>query len=93
MVLLTLTSAAKSAVELYNQHSHDASLEDASLSEPVIGGPISHAQLITVARFLRDTHAPSNDDFRLDILLKGASIYVPPPKPKPQPVNTFPHVC
>jgi hypothetical protein len=89
MVLLTLTPAAKSAVELYNQLSdqqhHDSSSEP-SLSEPTVGAPVSHAQLIQVARSLRESQLPNENDFRLDTLLKGANIYVPPPKPKPQPV-------
>lgn len=89
MVLLTLTPLAKSAVELYNQssdHKHDDSSSDPSLSEPTVGTPVSHAQLIQIARYLRESHLPNKNDFRLDALLKGANIYVPPPKPKPQPV-------
>ena len=93
MVLLTLTPAAKSAVELYNQLSdqnqHEL-LNDPSLSEPAVGAPVSHAQLIQVARFLRESQLENKNDFRLDTLLKGANIYVPPPKPKPQPVCTYP---
>jgi hypothetical protein len=93
MVLLTLTPAAKSAVELYNQLSeqeeHGPS-SDPSLSEPTVGAPVSHAQLIQVARFLRESHIANKKDFRLDTLLKGANIYVPPPKPKPQQVCTHP---
>jgi hypothetical protein len=89
MVLLTLTPAAKSAVELYNrlsdQEHHDPS-SDHSLSEPTVGAPVSHAQLIQVARFLCESQLPNKNDFRLDTLLKGANIYVPPSKPKPQPV-------
>lgn len=91
MVLLTLTPAAKSAVDLYNELSNqeqDDSSSDSSLSEPTVGAPVSHAQLIKVARFLRESHLPNKNDFRLDTLLKGANIYVPPPKPKPQPVCT-----
>ncbi|KAI4733133.1 hypothetical protein E4T50_16307 [Aureobasidium sp. EXF-12298] len=92
MVLLTLTPTAKSAVELYNQLSdqkyHDTS-SDPSLSEPTIGAAVSHAQLIQVARFLRETDIPNKNDFRLDALLKGANIYVPPPKPKPQPTSEY----
>ncbi|KAH0021302.1 hypothetical protein KCU78_g6184, partial [Aureobasidium melanogenum] len=92
MVLLSLSSTAKSAVELYNQLSdqkyHDTS-SDPSLSEPTIGAPVSHAQLIQVARFLRETDIPNKNDFRLDALLKGANIYVPPPKPKPQPTAEY----
>lgn len=93
MVLLTLTPAAKSAVELYNQLSdqkYDDTTSDPSLSEPTIGAPVSHTQLIQIARFLRKSHLPNKNDFRLDALLKGANIYVPPPKPKPQPVCTRP---
>ncbi|KAI5239146.1 hypothetical protein E4T43_06920 [Aureobasidium subglaciale] len=91
MVLLTLTPAAKSAVELFNQRSgekHDDSSRGPSLREPTVGSPVSHAQLIEVARFLRESDVPSKDDYRLDALLKGANIYVAPPKPKPQPVCT-----
>ncbi|KAG9598940.1 hypothetical protein KCU77_g4019, partial [Aureobasidium melanogenum] len=93
MVLLTLTPAAKSAVELYSQLSdqkHDDTLSDPSLSEPTVGAPVSHAQLIQVARSLRESCLPNKNDFRLDALLKGANIYVPPPKPKPQPVCQTP---
>ncbi|KAG9560590.1 hypothetical protein KCU71_g3973, partial [Aureobasidium melanogenum] len=92
MVLLTLTPAAKSAVELYSQLSdqkHDDTLSDPSLSEPTVGAPVSHAQLIQVARFLRESCLPNKNDFRLDALLKGANIYVPPPKPKPQPTAEY----
>lgn len=91
MVLLILTPTAKSAVELYNQLSdqkQDDTSSDPSLTEPTVGDPVSHAQLIQVAHFLRDSHLPNKNDFRLDALLKGANIYVPPPKPKPQPVCT-----
>ncbi|KEQ99600.1 hypothetical protein AUEXF2481DRAFT_76199 [Aureobasidium subglaciale EXF-2481] len=92
MVLLTLTPAAKSAVDLFNQRSgekHDDSSSDPSLSEPRVGSPVSHAQLIEVARFLRESDVHSKDDYRLDALLKGASIYVAPPKPKPQPTAEY----
>ncbi|KAK6006749.1 hypothetical protein QM012_005757 [Aureobasidium pullulans] len=92
MVLLTLTPAAKSAVELYNQLSdqkQDDSSSDPSLSEPTVGAPVSHAQLIQVARFLRESHLLNKNDFRLDALLKGANIYVAPPKPKPQPTAEY----
>ncbi|KAI4758120.1 hypothetical protein E4T44_10900, partial [Aureobasidium sp. EXF-8845] len=92
MVLLTLTPAAKSAVELYNRlsdHKHHGSSSDPSLSEPTVGAPVTHAQLIQVARFLRESQLPNNNDFRLDTLLKGANIYVPPPKPKPQPTAEY----
>ncbi|KAH0360489.1 hypothetical protein KCU65_g9391, partial [Aureobasidium melanogenum] len=92
MVLLTLTATAKSAVELYNQLSgqkHDDTSSDPSLSEPTLGAPVSHAQLIQVARFLRDTDISNKNDFRLDALLKGANIYVPPPIPKPRPTAEY----
>ncbi|CAD0018823.1 unnamed protein product [Aureobasidium pullulans] len=92
MVLLTLTPAAKSAVELYNQLPREkdhVSTSDPSLSEPTIGAPVSHAQLIQVARCLRETDIPNKNDFRLDALLKGANIYVPPSKPKPQPTAEY----
>lgn len=94
MVLLTLTPAAKSAVELYNQlpdEKYDEPPNDPSLSEPTIGAPVSHAQLIQVARCLRESHLPNKNDFRLDALLKGANLYVPPPKPRPQPVCAHLH--
>ncbi|KAI5196217.1 hypothetical protein E4T39_07906 [Aureobasidium subglaciale] len=92
MVLLTLTPAAKSAVELFNQRSgekHDVSSSDPSLSEPTVGSPVSHAQLIELARFLRESDIPNKHDYRLDALLKGANIYVAPPKPKPQPTAEY----
>lgn len=101
MVLLTITPAAKSAIESYNVLSprRDASeqiLDEPSLAEPIVGGAISHAQLIEVAQCLREQHerqstssGPCSPDqpVRLDSLLKGAKVYTPPPKPKQETVH------
>lgn len=96
MVLLTITSAAKSAIELYNklnQKSTCQSLNEAPLADSQVGDPVSHAQLIEIARSLKEQYGKNDSikrskdaQFDLETLLKGARIYTPPPKPKQAPV-------
>lgn len=102
MVLLTVTPAAKTAIDLYNQLnksdktvSHKSSCEDEpSLAAATVGDPISHGQLINISRFLQEHEGElpghvvetKSESARLDTLLKGSKIWTPPPKPKPEPV-------
>jgi hypothetical protein len=53
-----------------------------SLSEPALGKPISHGQIIDISKKLKELEL---SPYHLDILLRGSKIYVPPPPPKPEP--------
>jgi hypothetical protein len=55
-----------------------------SLSDPKVGNPISHGQVIDLSNELKSRGISPRT---LDVLLRGAGIYVPPPKPKPKPVS------
>lgn len=55
-----------------------------SLENPTIGNPISHSQIIDLSKQLKAHNlSPSS----LDVLLRGARVYVPPPPSKPEPVS------
>lgn len=98
MVLLTATEAAKAAIEKYCKLNEDAGEIDGKeklqrLKNVDIGSPVEHADLIEVSRYLVDAHRQQGRDnqirqWRLDALLKGATIYRRPPAPKPEPVRT-----
>lgn len=114
MVLLTMTSAIVAAVQTCHdladaeQMSKLQPPSEPSLSDPELGKPISHGQLIDIAEFLKarlntpdDTNdQPVNEEqrpsFRLNDLLRGSRVYIPPPKPKPEPVSApgaLPETC
>jgi hypothetical protein len=58
-----------------------------SLSDPKVGNPISHGQVIDISKQMRsEALQPS----RLEELLRGSRVYIPPPKPKPEPVSGIP---
>jgi hypothetical protein len=57
-----------------------------SLSNPKLGNPISHGQVIDLSRALK---AQGLSPSSLDMLLNGARVYVAPPAPKPEPVSTL----
>lgn len=60
-----------------------------SLSDPKVGNPISHGQVIDVSKQMRmEALKPS----RLEELLRGSRVYIPPPKPKAEPVSGFGHL-
>ena len=96
MVLLTLTEAAKAAVDEYCRlkraaNEHDDSVQ--KLSSVELGSPIEHNDLIDVSKFLIERSQESEVDgaparqWRLDSLLKGAIVYQMPPSPKPEQVR------
>ena len=95
MVLLTTTEAAKAAIDDYLT-SHAGDQEDDSLRQRLerlekvsLDGPVEHADLIAISKSAReDGNATKTRQFRLDILLKGAIVYQPPPPPKPEPVSS-----
>ncbi|GAB7348384.1 hypothetical protein MBLNU459_g6818t1 [Dothideomycetes sp. NU459] len=108
MVLLTVTPAARTAIQRYNRLNAqtDAPVpvpaSEPSLADPAVGDAISHAQILRVARLLKEhcrgkaseppsvsPSLPVDDSFRLDALLKGAKIYTPPPRPKAEPTLEY----
>ncbi|KAG9232360.1 endoplasmic reticulum-based factor for assembly of V-ATPase-domain-containing protein [Amylocarpus encephaloides] len=50
-----------------------------SLGEPSLGKPISHGQVVDLARQLKPS---GSSPYTLEDLLKGSRIYMPPPAPK-----------
>lgn len=101
MVLLTMTSSIVEALatvepletlETPNNEDHDnepetqkspKSTDEPSLDDPEIGKPISNGQIVDL---WKRSKAQGNTDYTLEQLLRGASIYIPPPPPKPEPV-------
>jgi hypothetical protein len=55
-----------------------------SLSNPKLGNPISHGQVIDLWKELK---ARSPRPRTLDSLLRGTQVYIPPREPKPEPVS------
>ncbi|KFX88212.1 hypothetical protein O988_09116 [Pseudogymnoascus sp. VKM F-3808] len=60
--------------------SHQNSTSEQSLQDPKPGNPISHLQLVALSRQLKSINAIP---CRLDALLRGSHVYIPPPPPKP----------
>jgi hypothetical protein len=98
MVLLTMTATVVAIVEVYLENNQiESKPEEPNLDAPKIGHPISHGQLVDISKYLRSkpekVEGKKVDDRRvpthLSELLKGCSIYSPPPKPKPEPVRFF----
>lgn len=58
--------------------------KEPSLSNPKLGNPISHGQVIDL---LSQVKAKGLSPRSLDVLLRGARVYVAPPPPKPEPVS------
>ncbi len=97
MVLLTMTGAIVKALEELGDLSDPVEsggdevrnavqgrAGEPLLSEPAIGNPISHSQVIDIYRHLKKMGYSS---YHLDILLRGSRVYIPPPPPKPEPVS------
>ena len=100
MVFLTVTPAAATAIEEYRKIRQDSSSivpdenEDGlgDQSKPEIGSPIEHSKLIEISAFLlkraqQGDESALGKEWRLDALLKGASIYQAPPPPRPETVS------
>ena len=100
MVLLTLTPAAKAAVEEYCRLKREVTEDEGGegeaklehLSKVELGNPVDHSDLIDISRYLVRKNRKNDEDavareWRLDALLKGALVYQPPPTPKPEPVS------
>jgi hypothetical protein len=91
MVLLTVTPAAKRAIDEYCRASEELGEETrTTLSSIAIDSSIDHHQLIDISRYLiKHSAKPSGvvKEWRLETLLKGAAVYQPPPPSKPEPVS------
>ncbi|KAI1139324.1 endoplasmic reticulum-based factor for assembly of V-ATPase-domain-containing protein [Hypoxylon sp. FL0543] len=98
MVLLTMTppivEALNRLIEVEaDDSSHISEREtdstvngEPSLKDPTPGNPISHGQIIDVWKRLKNG---SEKAIRLEVLLRGATIYIPPPPPKPEPTDEY----
>lgn len=84
MVLLTISPNLLSAIEKYNDSHPWTEDADPAIKQAALGQPISHDQIIQISRALRNE--PGGSNHHLSDLLRGVSIYVEPPKPKPQQV-------
>lgn len=87
MVLLTMTPLIAEAFQRSATDPNagtDATVEEPSLDSPAAGKPISHNQIVNLWKTLKETGKEGN---RLEDLLKGSRIYIPPPPPKPEPVS------
>lgn len=99
MVLLTITPTIAAALEQCKEISAEkysglSQAGEPSLDSHELGKPIAHSQILELWKFLRDHKQSTKPDgtvkdqyARLDYLLRGSNIYVPPPKPKPEPVG------
>lgn len=97
MVLLTMTAALVAAVKDYNaieqQKEETFQSSEPPLQNPMLGNPISHGQILDIAKALKTSRASpdkktSSLSYNLDDLLRGSHIYTPPPPPKPEPVRS-----
>lgn len=98
MVQLTITAAAKTAIDEYcrlktlDQIHPDTSWKERQekLLNLNVGNPVDHHELIEVSRYLVQRHGDSDPlarQWRLHCLLRGTLVYHPPPPPKPEPVR------
>lgn len=55
-----------------------------SLDCPAVGNPISHGQIVDL---WKDLNQPGATGHSLENLLKGTSLYFPPPPTRPEPVS------
>ena|SRR5947207_2286128 len=107
MVLLTMTPALVAAIQKHKSLSTgsetlkltntEISEAEPLLKDPQVGNPISHTQIISLSRHLRNLSTnPSADDsayYNIDNLLLGSKVYVPPPPTKHEPVSHLNTLC
>ena len=97
MVRLTMTPGIVRALErLQHGGQLPEPCDDPSLDESAVGKPISHGQIIAISSSLKSINDnlkdPESEEYasgHLDILLRGAQVYIEPPKPKQEPVATI----
>lgn len=100
MVLLTMTDAIVDALKSLPASSEITNTDEAELngeptstgnqdmSDPEVGKPISHGDIVHLWKRLQTAQAGSSPS--LEQLLRGAQVYIPPPPPKKEPVRTLP---
>ncbi|KAF2455424.1 endoplasmic reticulum-based factor for assembly of V-ATPase-domain-containing protein [Lineolata rhizophorae] len=99
MVLLSMTASILAAIqkcaeldgECIGRFQRDG---EPQLAEPEVGRPISHAQLVDISKFLKKHNEDRPESTRdtsiyLNDLLRGSSVYVPPPKSKQEPTSEY----
>ena len=95
MVRLTITPAILRALEELQHTGHVPQAQgEPSLEQPAIGNPITHGQIISISKTLKEIKTNATDSsgedkvpYHLDDLLRGSKVYVEPPKPKAEPVD------
>ncbi|GAW17800.1 hypothetical protein ANO14919_072670 [Xylariales sp. No.14919] len=97
MVLLKMTSPMVEALTVLRDscssrdllgdvaESNDTELEPC-MKDPAVGKPISHGQILNTLKALK---ASGHVGFRLEQMLRGSSLYIPPPPPKPEPTDEY----
>lgn len=84
MTLLTMTAAIVAAVHTYQGMSENSkdlekvNVDEPSLSNPRIGNPITHEQLIALHNVLKPYKSICNVSVHLDQLLHGSYLYKVP---------------
>lgn len=84
MTLLTMTAAIVAAVHTYQNFSEnnkglgEINMDEPSLSNPRIGNPITHEQLIALHNVLKPYKSICNVNVHLDQLLRGSYLYKVP---------------
>lgn len=90
MVLLVTTTRILSAIEtIPSSRRKDPELDLPDSLD--VDAPISHEQLIRIARYFKNNPDDNNGEIQppktLNSLLHGTRVYVPPPPKKPEPVR------
>ncbi|KAH8199874.1 hypothetical protein TruAng_005930 [Truncatella angustata] len=94
MVLLTVTTSIVKAlaeleplrIDFPGSGDENIAADAPRLTEPTVGNPITHGQIIDIWKQLK---ARENPKWSLEELLKGAAIYVPPPPPRAEPSDEY----
>jgi len=89
MVLLTMTPSLVEGLQSLDEETRlniQSSSKDgeADFSSPSVGKPISHEQILYISKVLKSRGIT---DYRLEDLLFGSRVYVPPVLPKPEQVK------
>jgi len=101
MVLLTMTPAIIEALRAYHANPPSLTKDSVEPSELCLenaaeGNPISHGQILEISRHLQeqatlreelDFQSGVRPLFHLDDLLRGSRVFIPPARPKTEPVK------
>ncbi|KAJ4861701.1 endoplasmic reticulum-based factor for assembly of v-ATPase domain-containing protein [Trichoderma breve] len=97
MVLLTMTPSVVDALKLLGEQRKDDEPgddgrqnqpENESSTEPAVGNPISHSEIINLYKKLGASQSLP-PKYSLEQLLQGSRVYIPPPPPKPEPSEEY----